>query len=78
MCVCIYVCCSFLPFLLGAQHNFSPLQVATREDCASAYLGETLYHFLYRSVRGNVRDAVDVELKRLQAKQLPVWSLHNR
>ncbi|KAK9826291.1 hypothetical protein WJX74_006140 [Apatococcus lobatus] len=60
------------------SHHVHHQRVATREDCASAYLGETLYHFLYRSVKGNVRDAVEMELHRLQAKQLPVFSLHNR
>ncbi|KAK9855451.1 hypothetical protein WJX84_008303 [Apatococcus fuscideae] len=60
------------------SHLVHHQRVATRDDCASAYLGETLYHFLYRSVKGNVQDAVSMELTRLRARHLPVWSLHNR
>ena len=54
------------------------MQVATLRDPASARLGESLYTFLPRSVVGNLRDGVVMELDRLRARQLPFFCLHNR
>ena len=54
------------------------LQVATPRDPASARLGESLYTFLPRSVVGNLRDGVVMELDRLRARHLPFFCLHNR
>ena len=53
-------------------------QVATQRDPASARLGESLYTFMPRSVVGNLRDGVVMELERLRARKLPFLSLHNR
>ena len=53
-------------------------QVATPRDPASARLGESLYTFLPRSVVGNLRDGVVMELDRLRARHLPFFCLHNR
>lgn len=53
-------------------------QVATLRDPASARLGESLYTFMPRSVVGNLRDGVVMELERLRARKLPFLSLHNR
>ncbi|BDA50515.1 Alkane 1-monooxygenase 2 [Coccomyxa sp. Obi] len=52
--------------------------VATQRDPASARLGESLYTFMPRSVVGNLRDGVVMELERLRARKLPFLSLHNR
>ncbi|CAL5229287.1 g12584 [Coccomyxa viridis] len=52
--------------------------VATLRDPASARLGESLYMFLPRSVVGNLRDGVVMELDRLRARQLPFFCLQNR
>ncbi|CAK0787090.1 hypothetical protein CVIRNUC_010306 [Coccomyxa viridis] len=52
--------------------------VATPRDPASARLGESLYTFLPRSVVGNLRDGVVMELDRLRARHLPFFCLHNR
>ncbi len=54
------------------------MQVATPKDPASARLGESLYNFLPRSVVGNLRDGIVMELDRLQARQLPFFCLQNR
>ena len=54
------------------------MQVATLRDPASARLGESLYTFLPRSVVGNLRDGVVMELDRLRARHLPFFCLHNR
>lgn len=53
-------------------------QVATQRDPASARLGESLYTFMPRSVVGNLRDGIVMELERLRARKLPFLSLHNR
>ena len=53
-------------------------QVATPRDPASARLGESLYTFLPRSVVGNLRDGVLMELDRLRARHLPFFCLQNR
>lgn len=53
-------------------------QVATREDPASARLGETVYRFVPRSIVGNLQDAMQVELNRLQGLKASPISMHNR
>ena len=57
---------------------FAQVQVATPRDPASARLGESLYTFLPRSVVGNLRDGVVMELDRLRARHLPFFCLQNR
>jgi alkane 1-monooxygenase len=52
------------------HHN----RVATDEDPASARLGESIYHFVLRSISGSWISAWDLERKRLQSK---TWSLQN-
>ena len=56
----------------------APMQVATPKDPASARLGESLYNFLPRSVVGNLRDGIVMELDRLRARQMPFFCLQNR
>ena len=63
---------------LACLNNCHLLQVATLRDPASARLGESLYTFLPRSVVGNLRDGVVMELDRLRARQLPFFCLQNR
>lgn len=54
------------------------LQVATREDPASARRGESLYAFIPRSVWGNLVDGVEWERKRMRARGIPALSPRNR
>lgn len=54
------------------------MQVATVDDPASARLGESLYHFVPRSVAGNWKDATAIERARLHARHQSPISLHNR
>lgn len=51
--------------------------VATDLDPASARLGEPLFIFWWRSIRGGYRNAWALERDRLQKAALPVWSRHN-
>ena len=53
-------------------------QVATAIDPASARLGESLYTFVPRSVVGNLRDGVMMELERLRVRNIPFLSLQNK
>lgn len=54
------------------------MQVATLKDPASARLGESLYTFLPRSVYGNLKDGIMMELERLNVRGVPFFSLQNR
>ena len=54
------------------------MQVATQIDPASARLGESLYTFVPRSVVGNLRDGVMMELERLRVRNIPFLSLQNK
>src|SRR5579875_869883 len=56
----------------------APRQVATAIDPASARLGESLYTFVPRSVVGNLRDGVLMELERLRVRNIPLLSLQNK
>lgn len=53
------------------SHLIHHVKVATPEDPSSAMLGETLYHFIVRSVVGNTRDAYLAEAKRRKEKGIP-------
>ena len=61
----------------AASHNLV-LQVATREDPASARLNESLYRFIPRSIAGNLADGVEIELHRLRVRKQGLLSLHNK
>lgn len=52
-------------------------RVATDADPASARLGQSVYGFVLQSVWRQWPSAWQLEVDRLQKKQLPVWSLHN-
>ena len=66
-------------FLLLQIDQFSAcIQVATVDDPASARLGESLYHFVPRSVAGNWKDATAIERARLHARHHSPLSVHNR
>lgn len=54
------------------------MQVATHDDPASARLGESLYHFVPRSIAGNWKDATAIERARLHAHHQSPRSVHNR
>lgn len=52
-------------------------KVATHEDPASARLGESLYPFWWRSVKGSFLSAWRLEARRLQRKSMSTWSWSN-
>ena len=47
-------------------------KAATEDDPASARLGESVYHFLIRSIVGQYRDAWRIECARLRARRKPI------
>lgn len=60
------------------EHNRGHhLRVATVEDPASARLGESVYHFIPRSVLGGLRSAWQLEGARLAKAGTSRWSLRN-
>lgn len=60
------------------EHNRGHhLRVATVEDPASARLGESVYHFIPRSVLGGLRSAWHLEGVRLAQAGKSRWSLRN-
>lgn len=60
------------------EHNRGHhLRVATVEDPASARLGESVYHFIPRSVLGGLRSAWRLEGARLAKAGTSRWSLRN-
>jgi alkane 1-monooxygenase len=60
------------------EHNRGHhVRVATVEDAASARFGETLYHFIPRSVLGGLRSAWHIEGTRLANNGRSRWSLRN-
>ncbi len=63
---------------LFVEHNRGHhLRVATVEDPASARLGESVYHFIPRSVLGGLRSAWQLEGARLAKAGKSRWSLRN-
>ena len=54
------------------------VRVATPQDPASARLGESIYHFLPRSIFGSFKSAWHLECRRLKQRQLPVFSCYNQ
>lgn len=54
------------------------VRVATPDDCSSARLGESLYHFLPRTLFGSLSSAWNLECRRLQQKKHALWSYHNQ
>ncbi|MCX2712675.1 alkane 1-monooxygenase [Mycolicibacterium sp. J2] len=60
------------------EHNRGHhVRVATVEDPASARLGETVYHFIPRSVLGGLRSAWNLERNRLARAGKSPWTLRN-
>ncbi|OBI43831.1 alkane 1-monooxygenase [Mycobacterium kyorinense] len=60
------------------EHNRGHhVRVATPEDPASSRMGESLYHFILRSVAGGVRSAWDIEGRRLAQSGRSRWTLKN-
>lgn len=54
------------------------VRVATPEDPATAQLGESLYHFIPKTVGGSFVSAWQLERKRLEKNKYPIWSRHNQ
>lgn len=52
-------------------------RVATADDPASSRMGESLYHFILRSVIGSARSAWKIEARRLASMRQSPWSLKN-
>jgi alkane 1-monooxygenase len=60
------------------EHNLGHhARVATPEDSASARFGESVYHFIARSVFGGLRSAWHIETRRLARTGRGRLSLHN-
>ncbi len=53
------------------------VRVATPDDTATALLGESLYHFLPRTIVGSIKSSFRLEQNRLHRKQLSIWSIRN-
>lgn len=53
------------------------VRVGTPNDPATAYLGESIYHFLPRTLIGGFRSAFNLEKKRLERKGYNVRGIHN-
>ena len=62
-----------------AEHNAGHhVHVATPKDCASSRMGESVYAFALRELPGALRGGWHQERRRLTAKKLPFWSVHNQ
>ena len=60
------------------EHNRGHhVRVATPEDPASSRLGQSIYHFLPRSILGGLRSAWNLERNRLRRKGQSLWTLRN-
>jgi alkane 1-monooxygenase len=70
--------CSVCYMHWANSHRAHHIKVATPADPASARLGESVYRFVPRSIAGNLRDGIDMELARLKAKGHSIYSIHNR
>lgn len=53
------------------------VHVSTPWDTSSARLGQSLYHFLPRALRGNAVRAWQLEAQRLRERSLPAWHWRN-
>ena len=53
------------------------VRVATPEDPATAQLGESLYHYIPKTLVGSFKSALHLEKQRLARKKLSPWSLKN-
>ena len=67
----------YMQFRIAHVHGHHT-RAATREDPASARLGENAYLFAVRSVAGQYREAWAFEGERLRRKGQRVWDLRNR
>ncbi len=54
------------------------VHVATPKDPATSRLGESLYHFLPRTIVGSFRSALHIERKRLSRQGYPRYHLNNQ
>lgn len=60
------------------EHNYGHHRfVATPHDPASAYWGESFWHFLPRSIVGGFKSAINIEKQRLSRKKLGFWQPKN-
>ena len=60
------------------SHLIHHVKVATPEDPTTAYKGESIYHFIPRSVVGNTRDAYEAEAARRKKKGIPYFDVRNK
>lgn len=73
----LLACVTYMHFRI--EHVFGHHKhVATPRDPASADLGESLYRFWPRTLIGSFTSAWGIEANRMRAKNLRVWSPHNR
>lgn len=62
----------------SCAHFAHHLNVGKFDDPATARRGESVYAFLPRNILGYVMDGTKMELRRLQARQIPLLSSRNR
>lgn len=53
-------------------------RVATYDDPATARYGESIYFFLFRSIKGSFLSAIEIEKVRLKKNGKNIWSIENR
>ncbi len=68
---------SYMHFYI-AHNKGHHVQVATREDPATARYGESFYAFWWRSVFGSYIEAWKLEFRRLERKGYAKWGYHNQ
>jgi alkane 1-monooxygenase len=73
----LFACLGYMHFRIAHLHGHH-VRGATFEDPASARFGESVYHFLVRSIVGQVGEAWTFEAKRLRRRGRPVLGLGNR
>ncbi|GMH36986.1 hypothetical protein BSKO_04859 [Bryopsis sp. KO-2023] len=76
--LCGMLLCPLFYMHWANSHLSHHRKVGTPEDPATARFGESLFHFVPRSVTGNIRDAIDMERKRLASKGKSFMHFKNR
>jgi alkane 1-monooxygenase len=73
----LFACLGYMHFRIAHIHGHH-VRGATFEDPTTARRGESVYHFVVRSVIGQVIEAWVFEAKRLRRRDRPVFGLGNR
>ncbi len=71
------MCTCYMHFMIEHVYGHHA-RVATKDDPATARLGQNLYQFYFRSVFGGYVSAWKIELNRLKKRRLGFWTLRNQ